>query len=97
MAAGSNAFPITVFVDDLAATIEDTDRAASSITRELSRRAERQKRFTAASDENIRQIYALLAVTTDLIAQSERLRENISAARQTLKYLRRELAKFPVR
>jgi hypothetical protein len=97
MASGSNTFPMTVFVDDLAATIEDTDRAASSITRELSRRAERQKRFTAASDENIRQIYALLAATTDLMAQSKRLRENISAARQTMMDLRRELAKFAVR
>jgi uncharacterized membrane protein YccC len=94
MASRQKTLPIAVYIEDLAATIEDTNRTASSITRELSQRAERQERFRAAADNNVRHMYALLAISSEVIEQSRRLCENLREARQTLQDVRRELAKL---
>jgi hypothetical protein len=94
MASRANGLPIAVFIDDLDATLHDTDRAASRITRELSVRSQRQERFKAAADKNIQQVYALLAITDEVMEQSRRLCENLRAARETLKDVRRELTKL---
>jgi hypothetical protein len=93
MASQRHTSSIAVFLDDLEATLQASDKAASHLERELAERSERQKRLAADVDKNIRQAYAVLAVSGALIEEAQRLRENVRAARETVKDVRRELSK----
>jgi hypothetical protein len=98
MESAAHAHRITVFIDDLDATLQQSDRAACSINRELSERVERQKQFTVANaDKRVKQMYAVLSLNEAITAEMERLCENVQAARQTTKDIRRELAKLRMR
>jgi vacuolar-type H+-ATPase catalytic subunit A/Vma1 len=86
--------PIDVFVDDLDATLLESDKGAASIERELRAHNAQQNSLTPRDlEKNVQKLYALLSVSSALIDESHRLSENVRAARETLKDIRSELAK----
>jgi len=88
MASGSTD-PVDVFMDDLEATLHDTDKAASSIQLKLVAGSATHDRFS----DRATTLEALMAVSAQVAAETRRLCDNVRAAQATLDELRSELAR----